>query len=317
MQNTQGTSYSFQVLTFAQMQALPNPTQGTLIMCSDLNYAQFVFVDGSWTADSPVQLMNAGIPFVRTGSGTLGNNGAFSLSGTNALPAIYPGAFAYLPSGAIFAGTVAQVVNGVSTGTSPAGWYFAQFSSTVAGTIYNNPYPNAASNLTGDPDESVPSIYGGVETVPLTKFSCTGPGAFTQTTGAIIAQNYTSILPNLIGEFGGLNYTLFAERTNNADAAAVSAQMQQVGTSASPIQIALQSGTGIAFSYINRSILNLGGYKTNVNPPTTLQGPGSVVQTALYTKVDFSQTQAFQVVLQALAADYYVSSGVQLEAIFS
>jgi len=48
-----------------------------------------------------------------------------------------------------------------------------------------------------------------------------------------------------------------------------------------------------------------------------LQGPGSASVNSLYTTIDFTVPQNLQIVLTALAADFYVVTGVQLEAIFS
>ena len=313
VQNSNGQSLFAQILTFAQMNALTNVTNGTLVTVSDLNYAQFSYFDGKWGSTSPLQLMNAGIPFVRSGSGTIGNNGALLFSGTNALPTAYPGAYCYFPLGAIFAGTVAHTVASVSTGTSPAGWYFTQFSSSVAGTVSNNIYPDPKWNITGDPDESVPTVAGG-KYATLTPFSTTGPGAFTQTTAAIVAQNYTNIPAGLIGQFGGLTYNVLADRSNNADAASL---MVQVGSGTGAQTIASFSSTGISQLFMSRTLLDLGGYKQQVSPPLTLQGPGSASVNSLYTTIDFTLPQNLQIVLTALAADFYVVTGVQLAAIFS
>jgi hypothetical protein len=87
------------------------------------------------------------------GGGSMGNNGALTL--TTALPRTVGNCYTYLPAGAI------------STG-SAAGWYWANFSSTTAATVYNNVYTTGQPTVTASP----------------TAFSTTGPGAYTQTAGS-------------------------------------------------------------------------------------------------------------------------------------
>lgn len=125
-------------------------------------------------AANPPQTMtlisSSGIPFIKASSGTMGNNGA--VSGMTALPQTYSGgAYLYLPSSAISAG-------------SAAGWYWFVGSSTTAGTVYNSTYTSG-----------IP-VAG-----TATAFSTTGPGAFTGATGAITAVSVT-IPATLIGANG-------------------------------------------------------------------------------------------------------------------
>lgn len=110
------------------------------------------------------------IPFLRSPTGTMGNNGAFT-SGT-ALPKTYLKGYMYFAANQIAAGVV-------------AGWYPAVGSSTTAFTIYNNPYTS------------------GTPTWPssLTAFVTTGPGA---TTGDLTEQGpIPGLGANLIGTVGG------------------------------------------------------------------------------------------------------------------
>ena len=100
-------------------------------------------------------LGQSNIPFVMCSSGTMGNNGA--LSAITALPTTYPSAYTYFP--------VNQIAAGVA-----AGWYYTVYSSTTAGTVYNNTYTSGTPVIPSSP----------------TPFVTTGPGAFTQTTGADI-----------------------------------------------------------------------------------------------------------------------------------
>ncbi len=113
------------------------------------------------------------IPFVVVSSGTMGNNGA--LSAITAVAAAYPSAYVYMPSGAIFSG-------------SAAGWYYADFSSTSAATLYNNTYSAGTPQIPASP----------------TAFSTTGPGAYTQTSASNIASYVLSIPGNTIGSNGSI-----------------------------------------------------------------------------------------------------------------
>lgn len=137
---------------------------------------------------TPYTFFTCGIPFVLPSSGTMGNNGA--LSGITAIASgqTYPHAYVYLPANAISAG-------------SAAGWYYAQFSSTTAATVYNNTYTS------------------GIPTVPSspTAFVTTGPGAYTQGVGAEIPAITLTLPANSIGVNGSIDTTFSASTTNNVN----------------------------------------------------------------------------------------------------
>jgi hypothetical protein len=99
----------------------------------------------------PRSLFRCAVPFIMPTSGSMGNNGALTLS--VALPVAVVNGYIYLPLNAIVAG-------------SAAGWYYATFSSTTVGTVFNNVYTPATDGL-----PVVPSSP--------TAFVTTGPGAFT------------------------------------------------------------------------------------------------------------------------------------------
>lgn len=132
---------------------------------------------------SPIKIAQSAIPFIVAGSGSMGNNGAVTLStaiptgcGTN-------GCYLYLPINSIS-----------STLPAAAGWYYCVMSSTTVGQVFNNPY--VAGNFTGQP--YVPSA-------PLA-FATTGPGAFTGVATAVTGPSYT--LPaNYMGRDGVLEIT--------------------------------------------------------------------------------------------------------------
>jgi hypothetical protein len=101
-----------------------------------------------------------GVPVIIAGTGSMGNNGAMTLG--TALGRTYSnGAWFYLPTNAIQAG-------------STAGFYWGVASSSTAVTIYNSTYSGSGAPTVGT----------------TTAFVSTGPGAFTGTTteqGILIA----------------------------------------------------------------------------------------------------------------------------------
>jgi hypothetical protein len=126
-----------------------------------------------------------GVPFIISPSGSMGNNGAIT-SGT-ALATTYANAYVYLPANAIVAG-------------STAGWYFAQFTSTTAGTVYNNTYTS------------------GQPTIPATlvPFVTTGPGSYTGVTTQVTAQNF-QIDQGTLGPNGVLRMSVYWNMLNNVN----------------------------------------------------------------------------------------------------
>lgn len=118
------------------------------------------------------QCMRSSIPFILPASGSVGNNGALTLG--VALDRIYPRAYMYFPSGALFSG-------------SAAGWYWTVMSSTTVGVVYNNVYTS------------------GYPTIPTTAgFTTTGPGAFTQTAGVDLTCISFTLPGNAVSRFGGM-----------------------------------------------------------------------------------------------------------------
>jgi hypothetical protein len=124
------------------------------------------------------------VPLVGVSSGTMGNNGA--LSGITALPLAYPNAYCFFPANAIVSG-------------SSAGWYFTQFSSTTAGTVFNNTYTSGMPTVPSSP----------------TAFSTTGPGAFTGDTTTETAL-VIPIPAGALGANGILEFWLSFAATNSA-----------------------------------------------------------------------------------------------------
>ena len=137
-----------------------------------------------------VNLAISGIPFGIPSSGSVGNNGALTL--TTAFPRIFSrGIYLYFPAGAISSG-------------SAAGLYWTVMSSTTAGTIYNNLYSPSST--------TVPSSVASP-----TAFSTTGPGAYTQTINTNISLASFNIQGNLMGARGVLSITSGWDTTANTN----------------------------------------------------------------------------------------------------
>jgi len=144
---------------------------------------------------TPYTFFSSAIPFIYVSSGSMGNNGALTITGAAQIAANRD-AYVYLPA------------NSIQTG-SAAGWYYAFFSSTLLATVYNNVY------------------VSGVPTIPSspTAFSTTGPGAYTQTSGSWIAAQKITLAANSIGINGVLKteYRILGAVTANSKQIAIAA----------------------------------------------------------------------------------------------
>lgn len=132
----------------------------------------------------PVNVGQSGFAFLYPGSGSIGNNGALTL--TTAYYRTITKGYAYFLADQIAAGVA-------------AGWYYIEMSSTTAGTIYNNTYS------TGNPTE------------PTTKtaFVTTGPGAYTGGTANITALSFP-LAGGTMGKYGALHGPASFACTNSA-----------------------------------------------------------------------------------------------------
>jgi len=139
---------------------------------------------------APLILMQSGIPFILSSSGGVGNNCA--ITGLTAMQTTYStGAYIWMKAGAIASG-------------STAGWYDYVASSTTAGTCYND----SATVINGVVTTVAGPYTSGQPAVPAshTAFSTTGPGAFTQTTGAYIVGPTISVPAASMGVNGELQF---------------------------------------------------------------------------------------------------------------
>jgi hypothetical protein len=143
--------------------------------------------------DRPVQIVAAsGIPVGLPGSGSIGVNGALTL--TTALPLTYSNIWLFFPAGAVYT-------------NSPAGCYFCQMSSTTLGTIYNNvlsgvPYiPSVLNPVTS---ASVGSYTSPTTTQSL--FSFTVPGGIMGANGQMYIETEYTYPSNANSKIGRVDY---------------------------------------------------------------------------------------------------------------
>lgn len=141
---------------------------------------------------SPVRgysLSSTAVPMVLPSSGSIGNNGALTLTTAIPLTGGYTaGCYMYFPAGAVFS-------------ASAAGLYFVVMNANNSGTIYANTYTSGTPTI---PDSPTPIV-------------ATGPGAYTQTTSPIDLLTRT-IPANSMGRNGYLIHQpafLFPNNANN------------------------------------------------------------------------------------------------------
>lgn len=140
---------------------------------------------------STVTQFRWGIPVIMPSSGSMGNNGALTI--TTAITNLATicnsttGCYMYMPAGAIVA-------------AGAAGVYYARCTNTTTCTLFNSVL------------SSGPPVAG-----TATAFSTTGPGAYTQTTGAAVTLLTLSIPGNSIGANGSLAVRLQLHRISNAN----------------------------------------------------------------------------------------------------
>ena len=160
---------------------------------------QDIYQNGQWYSRGglPISrqtLAQSGVPVGIGSSGTVGANGAVTL--TTAMAVTYPSIWLYFPAGALFAASV-------------AGFYYCTMSSTTAAQAYNirltsgSPYiPTAAALVAGAIVDA-------------------GPGAYTQTTSTILDAITIAIPGGTMGPNGALVLTNEATAPTNVNAKAV------------------------------------------------------------------------------------------------
>lgn len=197
--------------TGAFVTGLNNPADSTVIaMSTSVTFAQLVtllaagfvgtaFVTdvarGSlWVSDGiriypqggSVVLARTALPVILPSSGSVGNNGALTL--TTALPRIYGKCYMYFKAGALYSG-------------SAAGIYYVVMSSTTVGVVYNNVYTTGPTFAPVTP----------------TAFVTTGPGAYTQLISTSISLFNALVPAKSLGLTGGIECFYAVSHSNSAN----------------------------------------------------------------------------------------------------
>lgn len=212
---------------------------------------------------------SAPFPIIRVGSGTMGNNGALTLTTALATPTTFPfSCYIRLPASAIFSG-------------SAAGIYFAIFSNSTLATVFNNPYVSGAP--------TIPS--------PTTPFVTTGPGAYTaETTGLTLHQ---IVLPGpALSPYGHLRVSAILFNNNSAGTKTpVISLANALGVSGSAAVSLANQTTNLTVS-VQRDIWLIGAASGTANPnivsnlmsqATGSFGQGVSAATAFNTAFDMTQ----------------------------
>jgi hypothetical protein len=194
---------------------------------------------------APPSALSIGTHLVLMPAGTVGANGALTITGT-ALVAGLTEFYGYYPANSL-------------TGANAAGFYWTSMSSTTAGTVYNNTYT---------PGTNLPAI----PSAP-TAFSATTGAAYTNTTGSNIVMAQVALGNNPLGKNGFVR-----QRGNmvfNTGATAHNIQTRLNG-SAAGIQ-ASASSTNIGYSFVD-TIQNCGRTDRQAAPNSQIgdvYGPGA------------------------------------------
>jgi hypothetical protein len=225
-----------------------------------------------WIHESSIVVAQAGIIMLLPSSGSIGNNGALTL--TTALPVIYSeGVYMYFPANAISAG-------------SAAGLYYVVMSSTTVGTIYNNTY------------------VGGQPTRPtgLVDFATTGPGAYTQSTGVEVTLVSFTVPGGVLGINGKLDFESVVENNNSVGSKSYKVKFDSVDL------VAQSTTTSLGGRYMS-TISNAGieNKQRTMSSSTSASIVGTVSVGAAFqnTTVDTSQNVTASITGSlAVATDY-------------
>lgn len=127
---------------------------------------------------------SSGIPFVMPSSGTISNTSGGVTVGT-AFDYVIGPSYTYFPSGALFA-------------SSPAGWYYTNWTAATIGTVYANTYTNGTPKIPSTP-------------TPLT----TVVGAYTQATGLDVIGPNVVVPGGSMGDNGSIEWQRVVNNNNS------------------------------------------------------------------------------------------------------
>lgn len=223
----------------------------------------------------PYALLQANVPVILPSSGSIGDNGALTL--TTALDSIYANSYMYFPANAIEAG-------------SAAGLYFTQMSSTTVGTIYNNTYTSGKHTIPSSP----------------TAFATTGPGAYTQTTGSDITLLSTTLPGGALGANGSFFIFPHDFMASSVSNKLFKAKVGGSTTNNQTLTTVLQAS--IPFTFRNKGVQN-----RNVANGATGFSTGAV-SSPIHSTVDTSSDQTILITANlAAATDYLGMAGLLIQ----
>jgi hypothetical protein len=214
-------------------------------------------------------LLQTAIPFVLPSSGSIGNNGALTL--TTALDGIKAHTFMRFPAGAIFAG-------------SAAGWYYTAMSSTTVGIIYQETYTIGKPVVPASP----------------TPWVTTGPGAYTQTIATDIAAQRVTVPGLAMGVNGCLR--VHGLSMNNSSGGSKLNRLRFDGSSLRAGSVTTVVGMGWMSHVINGGVFNRQNIVNGNNGD--FSGFGQFV----YATIDTSVDKVMDVSLNIAAATDWASS---------
>lgn len=223
---------------------------------------------------------NWGCPVILPSSGSIGNNGALTL--TTALYKTFANCWMYFPANAIVAG-------------SAAGIYFVQMSSTTAGTIFNNVLASGAPSIPASP----------------TAFVTTGPGAYAQQTSTASLVTLP-ILGGSMGANGAISIDCGFAMINNANAK--QSQITFGGSAFATYSPASQNWWGVKRTIQNSGVTNIQEIIAAATSNSSDIGSSSAAVSALAINTANTQNLVFTAQI-GTATDYIVLSRATVELI--
>lgn len=247
-----------------------SPASGMLTMLKTGATQWSVVSSGS--ASGNQTLMQSGIPFILSSSGSVGNNCA--ITGLTAMQTTYASAYIWMPASAVASGVA-------------AGWYYYVASSATAGTCYSNTYTSGQPEIPASP----------------TAFSTTGPGAFTQTTGTQIIGPTVSVPAGSMGVNGELTFDGDATVPATANTKIVNYTFGGASHGVSAFNTNATSAFGWLLRIRNRGVATA----QMVNAPNNNGEPGSGTSGPNFIAINTSSAQNLSYNLQlSVATDYIV-----------
>lgn len=213
-------------------------------------------------------LLQSAIPFVVSSSCTMANNGAVSVCA--AMPYTIGASYSYWPANAICT-------------ANTAGWYWTVWSSTTAGTIYNNTYPGGQPEVVASP----------------TAFVCSA-GSGTQTSAAVTAMSAT-VPANAMGVNGSIEI-INQMHLNNA-ASNHYWQPKFGGTALIAVTETSTSNAGLSATIMNRGLTN--------SQSTVVNGGGG----GTFSTIDTTSAQTISINIQisTVASDFIILDNYSLK----